>query len=258
MIKMVGGDILESSCQAIANPVNCVGVMGKGLALEFKKKFPRMFADYKDLCSRGEIVVGKPCLLKNQTPWILLFPTKRHWKEASKIEYILDGLDYISLNLDSWNLKSLALPLLGTGLGGLRSSDVIAAVEKRCASWPIPVEFFSLGANHASITDPKVALENADRDELPILTRAHIEFAMARIDKEGVPKSRVSTRYHVVHDGKLYPPKYVISLAVKEARGTEARPNEFSGGKQTNDFLRKYDFEIRGPKSSADKHKRKN
>ena len=82
-------NIFDSQCQTIVNTVNCVGVMGKGLALEMKKRYPNMFDKYKDYCDKGLIDIGKLWLYKHSDDkWILNFPTKKHWKNGSEYEYI--------------------------------------------------------------------------------------------------------------------------------------------------------------------------
>ena len=86
MIKEIKGNIFNSKCQALVNTVNCVGVMGKGIALECKLRFPGMFEKYKEFCDTKKIRPGILQLWKNSKPWVLNFPTKMHWKDPSKIE----------------------------------------------------------------------------------------------------------------------------------------------------------------------------
>jgi O-acetyl-ADP-ribose deacetylase (regulator of RNase III) len=125
MVKIVKGDLLASKAQTLVNPVNCVGVMGKGLALIFKEKYPNMFYDYKKRCYNGEVVLGKPYLYKNEAVhWILNFPTKYHWKDKSNIQDIIACLQYLLENYQEWGITSLAVPALGCGHGGLEWSLV--------------------------------------------------------------------------------------------------------------------------------------
>ena len=119
------GDIFESSCEVIVNPINCVGVMGGGLALAFKKKFPKHFDIYKKMCDRGEIRVGELYIVDgDENHKVLLFPTKIHWKNPSLMEYVVDGLKYLAENYEKMGIKSVAIPALGCGLGGLNWEDV--------------------------------------------------------------------------------------------------------------------------------------
>ena len=119
------GDIFESSCEVIVNPINCVGVMGGGLALAFKKKFPEHFETYKKMCQNGEIKVGKLYVVDgDEKHKVLLFPTKIHWRNPSLMEYVVDGLKYLAENYEKMDIKSVAIPALGCGLGGLNWEDV--------------------------------------------------------------------------------------------------------------------------------------
>jgi len=130
MIIYKTGDIFRSNAQVITNTVNCVGVMGKGLALTYKKKFPEMYNDYKNRCDRGEVNPGTPYLWENDSVQILNFPTKRHWKQKSFLPDIEEGLKYLSQNYDELGISSIALPPLGCGLGGLNWNDVKNLINK--------------------------------------------------------------------------------------------------------------------------------
>lgn len=130
MIIYKTGDIFKSSAQVITNTVNCVGVMGKGLALAYKKKFPEMFQDYKTKCDKGKVNPAQPYLWENDSIQILNFPTKRHWKQNSLLSDIEEGLKYLSKNYAQMGISSLALPPLGCGLGGLDWSDVKNLINK--------------------------------------------------------------------------------------------------------------------------------
>ena len=92
MIEYIEGDIFESPAQVIVNPVNTIGVMGKGLALEYKKRYPQMFEKYKSVCEKKQLTIGKLMLLYEAVHWLLLFPTKENWRDQSKLEYIESGL----------------------------------------------------------------------------------------------------------------------------------------------------------------------
>ena len=123
MINFTTGNILTDQSQAIVNTVNCVGVMGKGLALQFKKAFPENFKQYKSACNRELVEPGKMYVTSYEdiieSKYIINFPTKQHWKGASKIEYIDNGLQDLVLQIRKLNIKSIAIPPLGAGLGGL-------------------------------------------------------------------------------------------------------------------------------------------
>ncbi len=130
MVTYTEGNIFESSAQVITNPINCVGVMGKGLALQFKQKYPQMFADYKARCAKREVKLGEPYLWDDEYVQILNFPTKDQWQQKSKLSYIEDGLKFIAENYTLLGIHSLALPPLGCGLGGLSWDEVQPLIEK--------------------------------------------------------------------------------------------------------------------------------
>lgn len=134
MIKFVQGNILLDPSEAIVNPVNCVGVMGKGLALQFKEKYPENFKVYARACSRKQVHLGRVFTWKNTGEghkWIVNFPTKRHWKDISYISDISTGVYDLYLFLQDHDVKSIAIPPLGCGLGGLRWDDVKSVILER-------------------------------------------------------------------------------------------------------------------------------
>ncbi len=123
MITFKTGNILKDKSEAIVNTVNCVGVMGKGLALQFKKAYPHNFKKYKSACNKGLVTPGQMFITESKdmftSQWIINFPTKKHWKGNSKIEYIDNGLKDLVNNIKDLQIKSIAIPPLGSGLGGL-------------------------------------------------------------------------------------------------------------------------------------------
>ena len=144
MVKVLTGDILESKAQTLVNTVNCVGIMGKGIALEFKQQFPDMFNDYVARCNRSELRLGKPYLFKRLTPpWILNFPTKGHWRSVSRIEDIVKGLKYLLRHYKEWEITSLAVPPLGCGQGQLEWKIVGPTLYRYLSQLDIPVELYA-------------------------------------------------------------------------------------------------------------------
>lgn len=119
MIYYIKGNMFDSPAQVLVNTVNTVGVMGKGLALTFKKVYPNMFENYKHFCDHKELTIGKLYLYKTKGKWILNFPTKTTWRNPSKIEYIEEGLKKFASTYKNKNIKSIAFPMLGCGNGGL-------------------------------------------------------------------------------------------------------------------------------------------
>lgn len=132
-VEVVSGDIFTSSAQALVNPVNCVGIMGAGLALVFKRRFPRNYDFYYQECAGGRVKIGKvltyPTGMKSPK-FIFNFPTKDHWCNRSKTEYIAEGLVSLSTQVQYLNLETVAMPALGCGLGGLIWEDVLLMIHK--------------------------------------------------------------------------------------------------------------------------------
>jgi O-acetyl-ADP-ribose deacetylase (regulator of RNase III) len=120
-IERCHGDLLAAAVDALVNPVNTVGVMGKGLALQVKKALPEVFAAYARACTAGEVVVGRMHIVRRQAPprFVLNFPTKEHWRQPSKLAYIHGGLRDLVDRVRELEIQSIAVPPLGGGLGGL-------------------------------------------------------------------------------------------------------------------------------------------
>ncbi len=143
-IKFIKGNIFNSEAQTIVNTVNCVGVMGKGIALVFKLRYPKMFDLYKNHCKSKLIDIGKLWLYKGEgnAPWVLNFPTKSHWKYPSRLEYLEKGLEKFSATYKIQGITSIAFPLLGTNNGGLDKEVVLALMEKYLVKCDIDIEIY--------------------------------------------------------------------------------------------------------------------
>jgi len=129
---IVEGDLFADSAQAYVNPVNCVATMGAGIAAQFKARFPAYFTAYKAACWRREVEIGLMHVYfsgLDQPEYLISFPTKYHWRDASKLEYIRRGLLDLSTQAGQLGIKSLAIPALGCGLGGLEWADVRPLIE---------------------------------------------------------------------------------------------------------------------------------
>ena len=137
MIELTRGDILKADAEALVNTVNCVGVMGRGIALQFRKAFPECFKAYKVVCDRKELHPGKMhvCDLgRLENPRLVInFPTKRHWKGKSKLEDVEAGLVALVDMVRQRNIRSIAIPPLGCGLGGLEWSEIRPRIERAFA-----------------------------------------------------------------------------------------------------------------------------
>lgn len=141
-IKYVHGDIFNSRCSVIVNPVNTKGVMGKGLALKFKERYPAMFSFYVNWCHQGTVTVRKPLLWIGSGRQVLCFATKEHWRDPSRLEYIALGLEWLVANYRRIGITSIAFPKLGCGLGQLEWSEVKEIMEIYLTDLPIDVEIY--------------------------------------------------------------------------------------------------------------------
>ena len=134
MWKLTEGNILNADAQALVNTVNTVGVMGKGIALQFKKAFPEMFEEYEAACKAKELQPGQMHVFDRgqifNPRYVINFPTKRHWKGKSKIADIEAGLDALVEELTARGIKSVAIPPLGCGHGGLDWDEVRPLIER--------------------------------------------------------------------------------------------------------------------------------
>ncbi|MGM3190492.1 type II toxin-antitoxin system antitoxin DNA ADP-ribosyl glycohydrolase DarG [Dickeya dadantii subsp. dieffenbachiae] len=133
MIEYRQGDILQAETEAIINTVNCVGVMGRGIALQFKNAYPDNFKAYAASCKAKQVVPGKMFVFETgqltNPRYIINFPTKRHWKGKSRLEDIVAGLDDLVAVIRQHDIRSIAIPPLGSGLGGLDWQDVKPLIE---------------------------------------------------------------------------------------------------------------------------------
>ena len=133
MITFKQGDLFQDQSEALVNPVNCVGVMGKGLALEFKNRFPDNFKEYAQACWVNRVQPGRMLVFKTYQPqthsYIINFPTKRHWRDSSRIEDIQTGIQALAEEIRSRRIASIAIPALGSGLGGLQWNEVRPIIE---------------------------------------------------------------------------------------------------------------------------------
>ncbi len=140
MIELTQGNLLEADADALVNTVNCVGVMGKGIALQFKQAFPENFTHYAKVCKAKQMHPGHVLVFETggivNPKYIINFPTKRHWKGKSKMEDIEAGLQDLAAQIQRLGIRSIAIPPLGAGLGGLNWLDVKQRIEATFAELP--------------------------------------------------------------------------------------------------------------------------
>lgn len=144
MFKALIGDLFASEAQTLVNTVNCVGVMGKGVALEFKKRFPSLFDDYAERCARKQVQLGQPYVYRGAGQKLVLnFPTKGHWRSPSRLADIESGLDYFVQHYAQWGVTSIAFPPLGCGNGGLEWTEVGPIMFGKLHQLPIAIEVYA-------------------------------------------------------------------------------------------------------------------
>lgn len=149
MIEIKKGNVFTTQCQTIVNTINCDGVMGAGIAYEFKIRYPDMFDKYKKFCDDGLIEIGnlwiyniKPKSINSNYTKILNFPTKNHWKYPTKKEYLEKGLQkFLDTYIDK-NIQSIAFPLLGASNGGMLEKESISIMKKYLEQCEIPIEIW--------------------------------------------------------------------------------------------------------------------
>jgi len=183
MIRIARGDLLSADTEALVNTVNCVGIMGRGVALQFKRAFPVNFKRYEKACDHGEVVPGRMFVVENGEltgpRYIINFPTKRDWKNKSRIEDIEAGLVALVEVLRSRNIKSVALPPLGCGLGGLDWADVRPRIERAFAVLPdVEVLLFEPAGSPEISKEEKEPAMTPGRAALLGLMRRYLEGLM--------------------------------------------------------------------------------
>ena len=139
MLAYLRTSILKSQAQTVVNTVNTVGVMGKGLAAEFRSRYPEMFLRYREICESQLLDIGKLWLWKGESQWVLNFPTKRHWRQPSRLSYIEAGLIKFADSFEERGITDIAFPRLGCGNGGLKWEEVQPLMERYLRPLPIQV-----------------------------------------------------------------------------------------------------------------------
>ena len=217
MIEYRQGDLLACNAEAIVNTVNCVGVMGRGIALQFKKQYPDNFKHYEAACKRGDVVPGKMFVYEvnsfTKPRLIINFPTKRHWRGASHIEDIEKGLVDLVCVIRQYDIKSIALPPLGCGLGGLEWNEVKTHIESALSELndvevivfePIgspPAEVMARNLKVPNMTEGRAALVCLIKRYLeglldPFVTLLEIHKLMYFLQECGQPLKLKYVKYH--------------------------------------------------------------
>ncbi|MDQ3508030.1 MAG: macro domain-containing protein [Actinomycetota bacterium] len=227
MIEYRRDNLLDDDAEALVNTVNTVGVMGKGIALQFKKRFPENFKAYKRACEKEEVEVGKMFTFfvgnLNNPRYIINFPTKEHWRGKSRIEYVEDGLEDLVREVEERGIKSIAIPPLGCGIGSLEWEEVRPLIEKAVAR-------MSGGEAHVyepgSVPEPKAMKVGTPKPHLTTARAAMLKL----IDLYGV------AQYHI---GRLEAQKlaYFAQAAGEESFGLDFTEDKFGPFAKKLNFL---------------------
>lgn len=191
MFYYCSGDLFDSEAQALVNTVNCKGVMGKGLAKEFKARFPENYRRYREKCQNGSLVPGTLFCWYEKEKYIVNFPTKDDWRKKSKISYIIDGLNSLSSWIQKENIKSIALPPLGCGNGGLSWSSVRPLIEQKLMFLADSVDIYVYGEPSSEYLEQKIPKiqkaadnsENVSNENTVDKRIAALEFLSEALDK---------------------------------------------------------------------------
>ena len=209
-VQVLIGDIFQSRAQTLINTVNCVGIMGKGVALQFKRRFPVMFEDYKLRCVRGLVKLGEPYIYKGLIqPWIINFPTKRHWNEPSDLSAIKRGLEYLHEHVLEWRVESLASPPLGCGLGQLDWRAVGPVLYQGLRKLDIPVVLFAPPETprdqmtHDFLSGRKSYISPSQADEPINIGLVAVVEALDRISKSRVVSAGSIMFHKLVYFGTI-------------------------------------------------------
>ena len=197
-IHYLKGDIFNSQAQVIVNTVNCKGVMGKGLALAFKQKYPDMFISYERDCQTGRLAIGRPTLYQKSTPWILNFPTKYHWRNPSKLEYIEKGLTSVVDHYEKAGIKSIAFPKLGVQNGKLSWDDVGPLMARYLSQIDVDVYIYIAEGDQEYQYDPAAEIKIAEHiwkafsDLALSQERLQIEVGLSSVQAKKIAEQRLN------------------------------------------------------------------
>lgn len=182
VIRYTKGDILDADAEALVNTVNTVGVMGRGIALHFKQAFPDNFKVYAAACERGDVEPGRMFVFETdqlRPRWIINFPTKKHWRGKSRMEYIETGLEALVEEIRERGIQSIAIPPLGSGLGGLDWRQVRPVIERVLSEVPdVEAAIYEPGGKAREMKPAKVPDMTPGRAALVGLMRRYLTAMM--------------------------------------------------------------------------------
>jgi O-acetyl-ADP-ribose deacetylase (regulator of RNase III) len=191
MIEIIKGNIFTTNRQVIVNTINCVGVMGAGIALECRLRYPEMFLKYQVLCQEKNIDIGKLWIYKAEQRWILNFPTKKHWKYPSKVDYLHAGLEKFMATYKERNIESIAFPLLGADRGGIAPEESLNIMVSYLQHADIPVDIYQYDPKASDDLFQKVQswLKSKTIEEIMTLTglrRNYVESVCSAMDSGNI------------------------------------------------------------------------
>lgn len=264
MITYLKGNLLEANTQALVNTVNTVGIMGKGIALQFKERFPMNFKLYADACKNGLVTIGKMFVTKENTfngeKIIINFPTKMEWYKNSQYSYIEEGLQDLIHVIKRYNIQSLAIPPLGTGNGGLKWEKVKSLMNEYLGNTAIEIIIYEPNDAIKEI----LKKEKTKKDVQLTAARAMLLYALATYEKRGETPSVFAANkiaYFLQESGEplrlkfeqyTYGPyaqaidkilyalngKYITGLEQMDAKPFEPIELKYENFDEVNDFVR--------------------
>ena len=226
MIKYLNKTVFNSNCEALVNTVNCLGVMGAGLALEFALRYPEIEKQYIVDCEEKKVKTGEIIIYKTKDILVINFPTKYHWKYPSKIEWIESGLEYMKLHYKEWGVKSIAIPPLGCNNGGLNfDKQVRPLIEKILCNIELDV-YICLDPGYAEGKEKEMvdAFNKCDKEflceELKIKGKARLTIIDTKIinrfyiikELEGVGITSYKKIFDYFYNNKKYNSSKQLSL----------------------------------------------
>lgn len=216
MITYLEGDLFSSPAQTLVNTVNTVGVMGKGIALEFRKRYPAMYKQYKEYCDHGSLTVGKLMLWRDEPDhWLLMFPTKTTWRKPSDLSYIDAGLKKFADTYTDKGITSAAFPRLGCGNGGLDWKDVKPLMEKYLEPLSIPCYVYLKKLGFTSE-------EHHDIAGTEIWMRRNAADMSYSAVKEDIIEHCSRLSYQFTCNNELFSGRWDNGLEISDSKGTVA------------------------------------
>jgi len=188
-VEVLKGNIFTSKCQTLVNTVNCVGVMGAGIALECRLRYPQMYDKYAQLCNENKINIGLLWIYRSTDRWILNFPTKKHWKYPSKVEYLHAGLEKFLNTYKEKGVQSIAFPLLGADKGGIPQEESLKIMTTYLDKADLDIEIYryDAGATDDLYEKTKEWLISQDIDRISKDTKLRKDYVEKVINSMQLP-----------------------------------------------------------------------